>query len=193
MAPHRVVEVARAVFPRDALATADSGAHALAVTAFWDSYDPKGFLISTEGGTGTALPAAIAAKLAFPDRPVVAFMGEGGFFASLAEIGTASELAAPVVAVVFLDESFSLVRVLQERRHYAPVGVTAGPTRIENLAEDLGACGILVETEDDLRLALHDALSAPKPAIIGVRVNPHGYRKMLDVLSGTISSSKPRS
>jgi acetolactate synthase I/II/III large subunit len=191
LSPHRVVAIARAVFPRDTIATVDSGAHALAVATFWDAFDAKGFLAPVSGGTGSALPAAIAAKLTRPERPVLAFLGEGGLFASLGEIATASELGLPIVAVVFLDESFSLVRALQEQRHYAPVGVSPGPTRLPELAEHLGALGIQVETEAEFGLALQEALAAPRPALIGARINPHGYRRLIEVLSDTRAPVTP--
>ena len=115
MAPHRVVEIAREVFPRPTVAVADAGAHALAVAAFWKAYEPKGYLCpSGPGGTGYALPAAIGAKLAEPDRPVVAFMGEGGLFVHLAEVATAARLGVPLAMVVFLDGARSWVQVAQE-------------------------------------------------------------------------------
>ena len=104
-------------------------------------------------------------------------------FASLGEIATASELGLPVVAVVFLDDASSLVRTLQEQRHYTPVGVSPGPTRLPGLAENLGALGIEVDTETDLRLALQEALSGSRPAIIGARINPHAYRQIREDLS----------
>jgi acetolactate synthase-1/2/3 large subunit len=185
LAPHRVVEIAREVFPRPTVATVDTGAHALAVPAFWEAYEPKTYLCSGGlAGTGYAIPAAIAAKLTAPERPVLAFTGESGLLLSLPEVATASGLGLKIVVVVFVDDSLSLIRVAQEQKRYAPVGVSLPRLDIPKIADGLGALGTAVEDEEELRAALSDALEAPKPAIIAVRVNPHGYRRMLEVLRG---------
>ena len=185
VAPHRVVEIAREVFPRPTVAVADAGAHALAVAAFWEAYEPKGYLCpSGPGGTGYALPVAIAAKLAAPDRPVVAFMGEGGFLLNLAEVATAGRLGVPLAIVVFLDGALSWVRVAQEQKRYAPVGASLEPMDIPKLAESLGVLGTVVEDEEALRAALQEAAETTRPAIVVARVNPHGYRRMVEILRG---------
>jgi acetolactate synthase I/II/III large subunit len=185
VAPHRVVEIAREVFPRPTMAVADAGAHALAVAAFWEAYEPKGYLCpSSPGGTGYALPVAIAAKLVAPDRPVVAFMGEGGFLLNLAEVATAGRLGVPLAIVVFLDGALSWVRVAQEQKRYAPVGASLEPMDIPKLAESLGVFATVVEDEEELRTALQEATETTRPAIVAVRVNPHGYNRMVEILRG---------
>jgi acetolactate synthase-1/2/3 large subunit len=185
LAPHRVVEIAREVFPRQTIATVDTGAHALVVSAFWETYEPKTYLCSGGfAGAGYAIPAAIAAKLVATERPVLAFAGEGGLLLNLPEVATASGLGLKIVLVVFVDESLSLVRVAQEQKRYAPVGVSLPQLDIPKIVDGLGALGTAVEDEEGLRSALSDALEAPRPAVIAVRVNPHGYRRMLEVLRG---------
>jgi len=183
--PHRVVEVARSVFPRQTVAAVDSGAHALAVAAFWDSYEPKGYLCSSRmAASGYALSAAVAAKLALPDRPVLAFMGDAGFLRSLADLATAAWRKVPVVAIVFADAVLSLSRIHQEQRRFAPTGVALGPMDIPKLAESVGALGTEVQDEEGFRSALKDALDTSLPAVIAVRVRPSGYRRMLEILQG---------
>jgi acetolactate synthase-1/2/3 large subunit len=185
MAPHRVVEIAREVFPRPALAVADAGAHAIAVAAFWEAYEPKGYICSSGlGGAGYAVPATIAAKLAAADRPVLGFMGESGLLLGLPEVATAGRLGIPLTLIVFMDESLSWVRIAQEQKRYATVGVSTGPMDIPSLAEGLGACAVVVEDEEAFRAALQETAALTKPAIIGARVNPHGYRRMVEILRG---------
>ena len=185
MPPHRVVELAREIFPRETVATVDAGAHRLAAAAFWDCYLPKGYLCSSDPASpGYALPAAIAAKLVHPERPVVAFLGDGGFLRSVMEVATAAWRRLPLVAVVFVDTSLSLIRAQQEQRRYAPVGVSLGEMDIPKLAESLGALGTLVDDEEGLRSALKDAVGTTQPAIIAARVRPTGYRRMLEILRG---------
>ncbi len=185
IAPHRVVEISREIFPKTALATTGAGAHALVVTAFWETYQPKDFLCSAHlGGSGYALPAAIAAKLEEPNRPVLAFMGDNGFLLNLPEMATASRLESPLVLVVFADDALSLPRVAQEQKRYAPSGVSLSNMDIPKIAEGLGVFGTTVEDEEALRVALSEALHTTKPAIIAARVNPQGYRRTLEIIRG---------
>jgi acetolactate synthase-1/2/3 large subunit len=183
--PHRVVEVAREIFPRQTVVTVDSGAHALVVATFWDAYEPKGYLCSSGlATTGHALPAATAAKLVAPDRPVLAFLGDGGFLLGVGDLATAAQRRIPWVAIVFVDGSLSLARIQQEQRRYAPAGVTLGAMEIPKLAESLGVLATEVEDEDGLRSALKDAVTTPQPAVVAARVRPGGYRRMLEILRG---------
>jgi thiamine pyrophosphate-dependent acetolactate synthase large subunit-like protein len=85
---------------------------------------------------------------------------------------------------VFVDDSLSLPRVAQEQKHYAPLGVSLSSMDIPKIAEGFGVLGTMVEDEDGLHAALSDALTTTKPAIIAVRVNPHGYRRMVETLRG---------
>jgi acetolactate synthase-1/2/3 large subunit len=183
--PHRVVETAREIFPRETVLTVDSGAHRFAAAAFWESYQAKSYLCSSGHGTmGYALPAAIAAKLVAPERPALAFLGDGGFLLNVADLSTAARLQAALVAVVFVDASLSLIRARQEQRRYAPVGVSLGGMDIPKLAESLGALGTEVEDEEGLRAALKDSVGTTQPAVIAARVRPGGYRRMLEILCG---------
>jgi acetolactate synthase-1/2/3 large subunit len=183
--PHRVVEIAREIFPRQTVAVADSGIHALAVGTFWDCYEPKGYLCSSGlARPGFGLPAAVAAKLTLPDRPVLAFLGDGGFLRCMADLAIAAWLRLPLVVVVFTDASLGLVRVQQEQKRYAPVGVSLGTMDIPKLAESLGALGTEVEDEEGLRSALKDAVGTTQPAVIAAKVRPTGYRRILEILLG---------
>ncbi len=183
--PHRVVEIAREVFPRQTVAVSDSGIHTLAVAAFWDCYEPKGYLCSSGlASPGFALPAAVAAKLTLRDRPVIAFLGDGGFLRCMADLAIAAWQRVPLVAVVFTDAALGLIRVQQEQKRYAPVGVSLGAMEIPKLAESLGALGTEVEDEEGLRTALKDAVATTQPAVIAAKVRPAGYRRMVEILLG---------
>jgi acetolactate synthase-1/2/3 large subunit len=185
IAPHRVVSLVREAAPRETRVAVDSGGHALLVASFWESYTPGGYLCS--GGLsapGYALPAAVAAGLVEPGVPLVAFIGDGGLLMSLGSLATAAKRKIPLTVVVFVDASLNLIRALQERRRYAPLGIALPEIGIPEVAAGLGALGISVETEAELTDALHEAFAARQPAVIGVRVRPGGYRRMLDTLWG---------
>src|SRR3546814_15542023 len=85
------MEVARAVLPRETIATCDAGASRLLVVQKWQSFGPREFLTSNGlGSMGYAVPGALGARLAYPERPVVAFSGDGGFPLAVASLPSTS-------------------------------------------------------------------------------------------------------
>src|SRR5690606_33613961 len=122
--PQQVVEAAVRAAPANARATVDAGAHMLPTMAFWKARLPNDVLISNGLATmAFALPAAIAAALHEPDRPVVAFTGDGGLAMCMGELATAAQYGCNITVVVFNDSALSLIGVKQARSGYDPIGV----------------------------------------------------------------------
>jgi acetolactate synthase-1/2/3 large subunit len=124
------------------------------------------------GSIGSALPMAVAARLACPDRPVLAAMGDGTFGFHAFELDTALRCGAPVVVVVGNDARWNAEHTLQVRQ-YGPgraVGCELLPSRYERVAEALGGHGELVERAADLEPALARALTAGRPAVVNVLI-----------------------
>jgi acetolactate synthase-1/2/3 large subunit len=181
--PQRLMEVARAVLPRDTVATCDAGASRLLVVQKWESYGPREFLTSNGlGSMGFAIPGALAAKLAFPDRPVVAFTGDGGAMMAIAEIQTAVKENLPIIVVVIDDQEIGLIRVKQELKGIARHGISVGGIDWEALAHGMGAEGTTVSTENGLQDALKVALKSKRTTIIGARIDPSGYVAQFNAL-----------
>ena len=90
---------------------------------------------------GYAIPGALAARLAHPDRPVVAFTGDGGFMMAIADVQTAVHENLPIIIVVFDDQEIALIRVKQELKGIPRHGVGIGGIDWESLAKGLGAEG----------------------------------------------------
>ena len=131
LSPQRAVEVARAVLPRDTIATCDAGASRLLVVQKWQAYGPREFLTSNGlGSMGYAVPGALGARLAHPDRPVVAFSGDGGFLMAVAELQTAQQEKLPIIVVVFDDQEIGLIRIKQEIKGIPLHGVEARRRRL---------------------------------------------------------------
>ena len=131
LSPQRAMEIARAVLPRDTIATCDAGASRLLVVQKWESYGPREFLTSNGlGSMGYAVPGALAARMAYPDRPVVAFTGDGGFLMTVAELQTAQRENLPIIVLVFDDQEIGLIRVKQEIKGIPPHGVQARRRRL---------------------------------------------------------------
>jgi acetolactate synthase-1/2/3 large subunit len=183
LSPQRAMEVARAVLPRDTIATCDAGASRLLVVQKWQSYGPREFLTSNGlGSMGYAVPGALGARLAHPDRPVVAFTGDGGFLMAVAELQTAVRENLPIIVVVLDDQQIGLIRVKQEIKGLPLHGVEVGGCDWEKLAQGFGAEGVTVDTENGLQDALGAALKSGKTTVIGVRIDGSGYVDQFNAL-----------
>jgi acetolactate synthase-1/2/3 large subunit len=183
LSPQRAMEVARAVLPRDTVATCDAGASRLLVVQKWQSYGPREFLTSNGlGSMGFAVPGALAARLAHPDRPVVAFTGDGGFMMAVAELQTSVREKLPIIVVVLDDQQIGLIRIKQEIKGLPLHGVDIGGLDWEKLAQGFGCDGITVDSEQGLQNALTAAVKSGKTTVIGVRIDASGYVDQFNAL-----------
>ncbi|NLS06089.1 thiamine pyrophosphate-binding protein [Rhizobium sp. P32RR-XVIII] len=183
LSPQRAMEVARAVLPRDTIATCDAGASRLLIVQKWQSYGPREFLTSNGlGSMGYAVPGALGARLAYPDRPVVAFTGDGGFLMAIAELQTAVRENLPIIVVVLDDQEIGLIRVKQEIKKIPKYGISVGGCDWEKLAQGFGADGVTVDTENGLQDALKVALKTGKTTVVAVRIDGSGYVDQFNAL-----------
>ena len=122
------------------------------------------------GSIGAAIPFAIAARLAEPDAPVIAVMGDGTFGFHMAEFDTAVRYRAPFVAVVGNDATWNAEYQIQLREYGADRahGCELLPTRYDLVAAALGGHGELVTRAQDLGPALERAIASGKPACVNV-------------------------
>ncbi|HEY7139927.1 MAG TPA: thiamine pyrophosphate-binding protein [Methylomirabilota bacterium] len=130
---------------------------------------PRTFLYPVGSATlGYGVPAAIGAKLACPDRAVVAVVGDGGLLFTAAELATAAKYRLPVVYVVMNDQDYGAIRYLQARL-YGRTGehVLAGPD-ILALARAFGVEAHRAPDPETLRTALDKALAHPGPSLVEV-------------------------
>ena len=185
LAPHRVAQIARELTAAGSIATVDAGAHMFQTTTYWHALEPGELLISNGLATmGFALPAAIAAQLVHPDRRVVCFTGDGGLMMVVAELETVARLGLPIVIVVFNDAALSLIEVKQEQKGFEGVSMRyAGPDLIA-LGRAFGIRALAATDEPTLHGALIAAQTAPGPTLIDARIDPSGYRTMLEIVRG---------
>jgi acetolactate synthase-1/2/3 large subunit len=124
------------------------------------------------GSIGSALPFAAAAKLAFPDAPVVALLGDGTLGFHLSEIDTAVRYGLAYVAVVGNDACWNAEHQIQLRAYGADRahGLDLLPTRYGAVAAALGAHGEDVSNAEELPAALARAAAAGKPACVNVMI-----------------------
>jgi acetolactate synthase I/II/III large subunit len=185
LAPHRVAQIARELTAAGSIATVDAGAHMFQTTTYWDSLEPGELLISNGLATmGFALPAAIAAQLVHPDRRVVCFTGDGGLMMVVSELETVARLRLPIVILVFNDAALSLIEVKQEQKGFEGVSMRyAGPDLLA-LGRAFGIRALAATDEPTLQNAFIAAQTAPGPTLIDARIDPSGYRRMLEIVRG---------
>jgi acetolactate synthase I/II/III large subunit len=180
LGPYQVASTLREVFPRDTIATIDTGSHRILINHVWQCYEPRRLLQSNGlGSMGYALPAAIAAKLLVRDRPVLAMMGEAGLDMVIGEMALLKEHGLAVILVVFRDDTLSLIKVKQERMKLAETGVVTGSPDYALLARAYGGNGVVVEDTAALAQAARDALASDVFTLIEARIDPAEYRKQM--------------
>src|SRR3990170_2215631 len=176
-APHAAIDVVREVLPREGVLAFDVGAHTHQIAAQWTAHEPRTFLITNGWSSmGFGLPAAIAAKLARPERAVVALVGDGCFQMTCGEVAVARRLGLALPIVVLDDGWLSLIRVKQQRRGLGIYGTELGrPAFLEPPAHYFGVPAVGVRTPEALAKALGEALRADHPTVIEAAVDPAHY------------------
>jgi acetolactate synthase-1/2/3 large subunit len=176
-APHHAIDVVRDLLPRDGILAFDVGAHTHQIASQWTTPAPRTFLITNGWSSmGFGLPAAIAAKLAGPDRPVVALIGDGCFQMTAGEVAVARRLGLALPIVVLDDGWLSLIQVKQARRRFGFYGTDLGEhARVEPPSHYFGVPAVGVRSAEELREALGRALAADHPTVIEAKVDPRHY------------------
>ncbi|MEX2642600.1 MAG: thiamine pyrophosphate-binding protein [Acetobacterales bacterium] len=185
LSPSAVVEATLENAPEGTRATVDAGAHMFAAMALWPAREPGDVLISNGlASMAFALPAAIAVALEQPDRPVVAFTGDGGLLMCLGELETAARTGCNLTVVVFNDGALSLIDLKQQARQLPPRGCRWDRPDFAASAAGLGLMGRRAASAKELATALREATAHPGPALIDVIVDPSGYGEQSRRLRG---------
>ena len=180
LGPFQVTATLREIFPRNTLATVDTGSHRILINHVWEAYEPQRMLQSNGlGSMGYGLPAAIAAKLIFPRRPVLAMMGEAGLDMVIGELALLAHHKLAVTIVVFRDDTLSLIKLKQERMKLPETGVVTGSPDYAALAQAYGGNGHVVRNTGELAKAARAALKSSRFTLIEARIDPAEYRKQM--------------
>jgi len=174
--PQRVCSEIRAFFGRDTVFTMDAGNNKLWASTFLDIYEPCTWIQSgCFGPMGYALPAAIACKLAAPEKSIVAIAGDGGFYMSLHELSTALQEDAPVLVCILNDKALGTIKHLQKTRYGSRyLSVELKNPSFAAVAEAFGCHGLEAKTSGQLKTALEEALRTVRtgqPAVIDIYID----------------------
>ncbi|WP_457620902.1 acetolactate synthase large subunit [Methanopyrus sp.] len=174
--PRELVRVLYEVLKdRNYILTTDVGQNQMWMARYFPVEEPRRFISS--GGLGTmgfGLPAALGAKVAAPDKTVVAVVGDGGFLMTAQELATAVD--NDIEVKVFVMDNRLLGMVAQWQRLFYDERLSESKldekTDIVKLTESYGAVGITVEEPDELESAVEDAFETPGTVVVDVFVDP---------------------
>ena len=169
---HAVMDVLNEKLTADAIITTDAGNFSGWAQRFYRYRKFRSQLGPTSGAMGYAIPAAISARLTAPNRPVVAFVGDGGAMMSGQEIATAMQYGSDPIILVINNNCYGTIRMHQERDY--PNRTLA--TELKNpdfakWAESFGAYGAIVEKTEDFEAVFEQAMKADRISIIEIRVD----------------------
>lgn len=168
--PQRLVNELHEVVTPSTILTLDAGNNRLWMSHFFQSkgvgtvFGPGGI-----GGMGWGVAAALAAKLVYPEKPVVSVAGDGGFAMMLNVLSTAVQYRLPVTFVVMNNSGLGMVRDL--RPEIRPDSLTFTATDYAKVASGFGCRGLRVEKPEELAPALKEAMNAKEPMVVDVVIS----------------------
>ncbi|MHC4717584.1 MAG: thiamine pyrophosphate-binding protein [Planctomycetota bacterium] len=171
--PERICREIEEFLPPDAVLVADTGHSGIWTGTHVELHHPGQRYLRAAGSLGWALPAALGAKCAEPDRPVICFTGDGGFYYHVAELETAVRYGINAVIVVNNNHSLSQVMEIFAEAYGGrqDEGFEMWQFREQDLAkvaEAFGCFGVRVERPEEIAPALKRALASNRPAVVDV-------------------------
>lgn len=178
MKPQKLIYDLRQVMAGEDIVISDVGAHKMWMARHYHAEQPNTCIISNGfAAMGIAIPGAIAAKLVYPDRKVVAVTGDGGFMMNCQELETAKRIGAAFVTLIFNDGGYGLIEWKQMNKFGDSSFIKFDNPDFVKLAESFGLKGYRVESAEQLVPILRSALAQDVPTIIDCPVD---YRANLE-------------
>jgi len=173
--PPYIMKVLSEIIPPDAVISLDVGEN-----QWWFGRNfrmkRQRFVMSGYLATmGFGFPAALAARLAYPDRPVFCITGDGGFSMTMGDFVTAVKYNLPVVVIILNNRELGMIQVEQMMEHYPNFATDLLNPDFAKYAEVCGGAGIHVAMPEDLRPAVLRAMAMNRPVIVDVETDPKRF------------------
>jgi acetolactate synthase-1/2/3 large subunit len=193
--PQKIVWDVREVLGPDDIAISDVGAHKMWMSRMYRAERPNTCIISNGfAAMGIAVPGAIAAKLAYPDKKVIAVTGDAGFMMNSQEIETAIRMKTPIVILIWNDSEYGLITWHQLRHFGRPAYIDFKNPDFVKYAESFGAKGYRIQKTEDLIPTMKQAFADNTVAIIDCPVDYRENMKLtarLKALAATANTLIP--
>ncbi|MFB1489143.1 MULTISPECIES: acetolactate synthase large subunit [unclassified Thiocapsa] len=185
--PQKILWDLRQVLDADDILISDVGAHKMWVARMWQAQAPNTCIISNGfAAMGIGVPGAVAAKLVAPQRRVVTITGDAGFMMNSQEIETALRLGLAFVILIWNDGQYGLIKWHQDRRFGRDTAIAFNNPDFVTYAESFGARGFRVESAEQLRPVLEEALGCGTVAVVDCRVDYTQNMKLTERLSALV-------
>lgn len=170
--PQKIVADLRAVLKEEDIVISDVGAHKMWMARMYHTYEPNTCLISNGlASMGIAVPGAIGAKLAHPERTVVAVCGDGSFQMTGSELETAKRLNLPIIVLLWRDDGYGLIEWHQMKKFKRPSYIKFGNPDFVQLASSYGFEAFQIKEAEELKPTLEKAIAMNKPVLIDCPVD----------------------
>ncbi len=173
--PQKALWDARQVLGPDDILLSDVGAHKMWIARYYQCHSPNTCLIPNGFcSMGFALPGAVGASLALPERRIMAICGDGGFLMNVQEMETAKRLGCNITVMVWEDNAYGLIAWKQQNQFGKHTELSFGNPDFVKLADSFGWNGYKVENAADLQATLEASFQADGPSLVVV---PIDYRE----------------
>ncbi|ACY17775.1 acetolactate synthase large subunit [Haliangium ochraceum] len=179
--PQRLVADVRRAMPESGIIALDNGVYKIWFARNYWAYGPNTVLLDNALATmGAGLPSAMAAKLVYPDRKVMAICGDGGFLMNSQELETAVRLKLDVVVMILRDDAYGMIKWKQTAMGLGDYGLDFQNPDFVKYAESYGAHGHRLERTEDLQSLVERCLSTPGVHVIDVPVDYSSNDRILN-------------
>jgi len=170
--PQRLVADVRKVMPDDGIIALDNGVYKIWFARNYLAHSPNTVLLDNALATmGAGLPSAMAARMVFPDRKVMAICGDGGFMMNSQELETAVRLKMQLVVLILRDDAYGMIKWKQANMGFDNFGLDYGNPDFVKYAESYGAHGHRAESADQLVPLLEKCHNSPGVHLLDVPVD----------------------
>jgi acetolactate synthase I/II/III large subunit len=185
--PQKILCDLRSALGDDDIVISDVGAHKIWVARMFPTYRPNTCIISNGfASMGLAVPGAVAAKLIYPERKVVAVTGDGGFLMNSQELETAMRMKTPYVVLVFTDQTYGLIKWKQVKKFGQSAFVDFTNPDLVRYAESFGARGHRIQAAAELGPVLRQALDSNVLSVIDCPVDFAENLKLTEKLGNLV-------
>lgn len=177
--PLSIVLTLRGLVGDDTIIASDMGSLHIWMARHFLEFEPRKLLFSHGQQTlGVGIPWAMAASLIYPDKKVVATVGDGDFLYSSMELETAVRQKLNITVLIFRDGGYNMVAFQQELLYGRSSGTNFGNPDFVKYAESLGCVGLRVNTPDELLSTMRKALDTPGMVVVDI---PTDYSKNVEI------------
>jgi len=171
-----IIEISRRLLPDDGVLVSETGAFVRFLEHLWPVDRPNTFLGTSGGRTmGLMIPAALGAKLARPDLPMIGIGADGSTLMRLGELESFARTGVAMPLVIINDQALGTMKSRQKSRGMVDHGLDLQPVNFARIAQAVGLNGMVVDSPEQFETALSAAFDADKSTVIDARVDPQPY------------------